>query len=374
MSRRISSFVILAAMCVIQICGQGYMDTYNRPVLLAHRGSRYIAAENTPGAYEIAFGLGADVIELDVYLSSDGKLIVYHDPVVNRTTNGTGPIALKSFEEIRSLDAAYRFSTNRGESFPLRGRGIQIPAFEEVLQQFPQAHINIEIKPDDIAVADSLADDLRRFSTSEHPIEKRVIVGSRWCTVMKHFRSLMPTVSTSACEKEATAFVLLQLVGLQYLWKSIVAAPLPSVFQIPAFTAGIRLGTRSFVQAAHAAGLKVHFWVINEPDHMRALLETGCDGIVSDRVDLATKVFEEAGFKQRPISASDVQFYAPEYLTPDDEHTCVTMVCFVVQFVGERPWVLAIPLLMILYGIVLTIRTLYRCVVRPSRPRKAKSH
>jgi len=109
------------------------------PRLCAHRGYNFIAPENTLPAFEQAVRMGADEIELDLWPSKDGDLIVCHDPKVDRTTNGTGVISEMTTKEIRALDA--------GIAHSLPFMGTKLPLFEEVLDLLGGKVIfNIHIK------------------------------------------------------------------------------------------------------------------------------------------------------------------------------------------------------------------------------------
>ena len=109
------------------------------PRLCAHRGYNFIAPENTLPAFALAAAMGADEIELDLWPSKDGDLIVCHDPKVNRTTDGEGIISEMTTKEIRQLDAGIGFSP----AF----KGTKLPLFEEVLDLLGGKVIfNIHIK------------------------------------------------------------------------------------------------------------------------------------------------------------------------------------------------------------------------------------
>ena len=109
------------------------------PLFCAHRGVNFAAPENTLPAFALAVAMGADEIELDLWPTKDGRLIVCHDPSVDRTGNGTGLISSLTLEEIRRLDA--------GEWFSPRFRGTRFPLFEEVLDLVQgKCVLNIHIK------------------------------------------------------------------------------------------------------------------------------------------------------------------------------------------------------------------------------------
>ena len=115
------------------------MPTVIFPKICAHRGFNVVAPENTLPAFACAYALGADEIEFDLWPSAEGKLIVCHDPTVDRTTNGHG--------SIHSLDSGYLRTLNAGAKFSSAYSGVRLPTFEEVLQLFGgRIRMNIHIK------------------------------------------------------------------------------------------------------------------------------------------------------------------------------------------------------------------------------------
>src|SRR5580765_623813 len=79
------------------------------PMVFAHRGGSALAPENTIAAFDNGLALGADGLELDVHLSSDGVVVVHHDRTLERTTPLTGPIARRTADELARADAGYFF-------------------------------------------------------------------------------------------------------------------------------------------------------------------------------------------------------------------------------------------------------------------------
>ena len=116
---------------------------------LAHRGGSALAPENTLPAYENGLRLGADALELDIHYSRDGEIVVFHDDTLDRTTNGSGPLAALTLADLRRLDAGYHFMPDGGKTFPWRGKGVTIPTLREVFERFPQTRVNIEMKVND---------------------------------------------------------------------------------------------------------------------------------------------------------------------------------------------------------------------------------
>src|SRR5688572_26978466 len=124
----------------------GHPYLAGRPVMCAHRGGAKLAPENTMAAFTGAVhDWGVDMLELDVHASADGRIVVIHDPTVERTTDGAGQVHRMSWSELRELDAGWHFRDPRGDT-SFRGRGVRLPLFEEVLEAFPRTRLNVETK------------------------------------------------------------------------------------------------------------------------------------------------------------------------------------------------------------------------------------
>jgi glycerophosphoryl diester phosphodiesterase len=109
------------------------------PLIIAHRGDVSNAPENTLSAFRSAYELGADGIELDVRLTRDEHLVVFHDRCLDRTSNGTGPVDHATLEEMRSLDVGSWYSD--------RFRGEGVLTLDEVFELLPPDYlINVEMK------------------------------------------------------------------------------------------------------------------------------------------------------------------------------------------------------------------------------------
>lgn len=199
--------------------------------------------ENTLRSFVAAEQAGLDVIELDLHLSKDGALVVMHDADVDRTTDGTGPIAEQSLGELRTLDA---------------GRGERVPVFEEVLDAV-KSPIQAEIK--DLAAARALAE-------------------------VMHRRNLVERVEVSSFHDEAIAEIARLVPGVR---TALIAGRFgPDVVE-RATEAGaetvclnIRRLTLEVVEAARKADLKIIGWVVNTQDQLRLVRALGLDGATTD--------------------------------------------------------------------------------------------
>ncbi len=241
------------------------------PLNIAHRGASGNYPENTIKAFERALEKGADVLELDIWLTEDFHPAVIHDRTVDRTTDGEGFVSSFSREELQELDAGYNFSTPEGE-YPFRGQGLQVPMLDEVLAAFPDEPIMIEIKRPGVASAEVVA-----RTIMEAGAQDQVFVGSFNSHTIEHFRRLMPDIPTAASWKEVRRFYLLAHAGL--------AGWLNWGFEglfIPPNEDGFPILTAPFLAAAHAAGRHTFIWTINERERMERFLEVGVKGIITD--------------------------------------------------------------------------------------------
>jgi glycerophosphoryl diester phosphodiesterase len=244
------------------------------PVNLAHRGASARAPENTLEAFRLAVESGAGGLELDVHLTRDGHVVVIHDSTLDRTTDGTGPVAEMTLDELREPDAGHNFSPDDGDTLPYRGLGLHIPTLAEVLREFPGVAVNIDIKADRPGIEAAVLNDLR-----EAGAEGRVLVVSSRRSAVRRFRRMTEgRISTGASRWETGVFYGLSNLRLEQLLR-----PAYDALQVPVRHRGIPLVTRRFVEAAHATGVRVDAWTINEPGEMRRLLDLGVDVIMTDR-------------------------------------------------------------------------------------------
>lgn len=257
-----------------------FQNDAGRSLVIAHRGGAGLWPENTLYAFERAAASGADVIETDVHVTKDGELVVLHDEDVGRTTDGTGAVGSMTLAELKRFDAAYRFSTDGGRSFQLRGTGVSVPTLREVFEALPRMRFNIEPKQGELSLAAHLCSLVR-----ESGMEERVMVASFSGATLQEFRRECPEVATSAATGEVTHFLALEEAGLADSY-----SPSMQALQVPERWGALRVLTRDFVEAAHGRNLRVHAWTINDEGEMRRLLEMGVDGIMTDYPDRLMKV------------------------------------------------------------------------------------
>jgi glycerophosphoryl diester phosphodiesterase len=267
--------------------GRAYLA--GAPVFVAHRGGGRLAPENTLAAFGPAVSdWGVDMLEMDVRVTSDGHVVVIHDETVDRTTDGTGRVAEHTLEELRALDAGYRFTDLEGEA-SFRGRGVRVPTFEEVLDACPDVWINVEAK--ERAAAAPLVEIIRRRGE-----EHRVLVAAE---VERNRRDVRDYPGPwGASRRDCLLFWLLHRLpgGAGY-------TPRVDAFQVPEHWKGRRVLTRRLIDEAHRRNIPVHVWTVDDPDDMRRLLSWGVDAIQTDRLDLLSEVLVDVAGRPLPPRA-----------------------------------------------------------------------
>lgn len=279
--RRLSTYALpaLAGYILLSVAGEasGRATGWAAPggvLAFAHRGGSYHpeieGLENTLAAFRHAVALGYDYLETDVHVTSDGVLLAFHDTVLDRVTDQEGAIGELTFEEVRRA---------------LVGGREQVPTLAQLFEEFPEARFNIDLKSDGAAAA------LAAF-LAERAAWDRVLVGSFGRRRLREFRRLTGgRVPTSATPLDVVLFRFLPSGRLaDRLTGRTVAA-----LQIPHRRGRLTVATRGLVRRAHAAGLPVHVWTVDDPDEIRELLDRGVDGIFTDRTDVLKDVLTERG-------------------------------------------------------------------------------
>lgn len=256
--------------------------THDKPLFFAHRGGSGLAPENTLVAFERGLAFGADALELDIQTTSEGEIVIIHDPTLDRTTNGVGPVATHTLDELRRLDAGYRFTTDGGHTYPYRGQGITLPTMREIFERFPHMRINIDLK-------ESSPDRERRLwdLIQEYQAYDRVLVasGDLHLPIIRFRQLTAGRVATSASEQEIR-FFFFATVARATRW----LRPAYDALQVPEAHRGTRIVSHRLLEAAHRLALDVHVWTVDAPADMERLLALGVDGLMTDRPDLLAKV------------------------------------------------------------------------------------
>lgn len=231
-------------------------------------------------AFEGATELGYRHLETDLHVTADGVVVCIHDPTVDRTTNGRGPVERFTFDELSKLDAGYRHHGPSGYGF--RESGAQVPSLEEVVSKFPEASFVVDMKAD--SVVQPLASLIRRLE-----LEERLIVGAFSDDRLEMFRQASGGgVATSTGPALTRLWVIASRMGRG-------AGGAAQALQVPTQIRGVRIVDQKLIEAAHETGLQVHVWTVNDRYEMERLLDLGVDGVVTDRIDVLKEVLAERG-------------------------------------------------------------------------------
>lgn len=223
---------------------------FERPhIIIGHRGAAGLLPENTLPSFERAIELGVDAVELDVHVC-EGRLCVIHDPTLDRTTSGTGPVAGITLAALRALDA---------------GNGAQVPLLEEVFELVPDSvGVNVELK------GEGTAEVLARLLRPRGAYHRReLLVSSFDHAALARFHELRPAVPVAPLFSRwrADGFDIARRLGSGFV------------------NLGVKIATAARCRAAHKAGLETLVYTINDPAEARRLFELGVKGLFTDYPD-----------------------------------------------------------------------------------------
>ncbi|MHA1902496.1 MAG: glycerophosphodiester phosphodiesterase [Candidatus Thorarchaeota archaeon] len=256
-----------------------------RPLIMAHRGDPSSAPENTIQSMRKAVEIGVDVLETDVRLTSDNKLVLFHDDDLVRVTGLEGTVRDLTLDELEQVDMGYQFTNDDGKTFPFRGQGYSIVKLSDALEEYPDMRFNLDIKDDVVEAPELLADLITELGR-----ETSVIVGSFHDRQLERFRRLLPQVPTAAHPGEVSRFVFALKAHVASIF---IRNPRFQAFQVPKKYGRIQVVEPRFVKAAHDRGIAVHVWTINEREDMEHLIDLGVDGLFTDNPSLMREVLSD---------------------------------------------------------------------------------
>lgn len=278
MAESIIAAAAVLALAWVSVTGPALAESAPAPLVAAHRGGSLLWPENSLLAFRNALGLGVDYLEFDVHLSRDGEVVVIHDPTLDRTTSGSGPVRDKSLEELKALRLKDHAGALTEET---------IPTLDEVAALAAQGkrRLLLEIKVDD-----------RR---QRYPgIEEKVLAildrrGMTTSTVVMAFepdtwrrvRQLRPDVTAGALYSPGT----LRAMG------STVPHELEEAQRAGVGFVGLHqsLVDAAAMTAARSLGVRLAVWTVNEPAALRAFIDQKVGVVITDRPDLARALVKE---------------------------------------------------------------------------------
>lgn len=258
---------------------------YEHPVVLAHRGGSHLAPEHTMAAFKKALALGVDGFEIDIRLTKDEEIIVFHDDYIDRTSDGTGRVADLTLEELRKFNFGYNFVDLDGY-LTYRDEFESIVTLRELLTEFPDMFVNIDMKDAPDTYEGGLMPSKLWRLLEELDATNRVVVTSFYDEQIDRFNLYAQNkVALGAGQTEVRKAYTSFTSQFGHLYH-----PKVDVFQIPEKHGVFALDLPSFIQFLRDLNIPVHYWTINDPLVMKRLVNIGARGIVTDRPDLAVKI------------------------------------------------------------------------------------
>ncbi|WP_206340246.1 glycerophosphodiester phosphodiesterase [Blastococcus litoris] len=240
------------------------------PLAMAHRGGAIEHLENTMPAFQACVDLGYRYLETDVRVTADGVLVVFHDPTLERVTDRTGRVENLSWAEVSEARIGGREPIMR---------------LEDLLGAWPDVRFNLDIKA--AGVLAPLVRTVRRMKVAD-----RICLGSFSDARLAAARRLFgPSVCTSLGPRGVAALRLSSY--------SPKAAGLVRIqagcAQVPLQLGGRALVDERFIAAAHARGLQVHVWTVDDEGDAARMLDLGVDGVMTDRPAMLRELLEKRG-------------------------------------------------------------------------------
>jgi glycerophosphoryl diester phosphodiesterase len=236
---------------------------WDGPIPFAHRGGASDVPENTMPAFQYAIDAGYRYVETDVQVTADGILVAFHDDDLSRTCGRPGRISDLPWSEVKTA---------------LVDGTAPIPLLEDMLGTWPELRVNIDCKTN--TAEDALVTTLVRCAALD-----RVCVGAFSDRRMKRLTARLG-------DRLCTALSPGGVVALRF---GRPRRPAANAAQVPVQQGPITVVNERFVRRAHALGIKVHVWTIDEPAEMHRLLDLGVDGIMTDKPQVLRGVFEKRG-------------------------------------------------------------------------------
>lgn len=282
----LAATVLVVATAVPGWAGQNAPDGRVEPdevvVNIAHRGASGYAPEHTFPAYDLGIRQGADYIEQDLQVTSDGKLVVLHDTTLDRTAQGpaancSGPVRTKTLEQIKTCDVGSWFN----EKYPKRADpdyvGLQIPTLEQVFKTY-RHRVNYYIETKSPELYPRMEEKLLALLDEYHLTRA---AERRWQVLIQSFSP----ASLRQIHARNAELPLVQLIGADASSASIRAR----LDEIDDYAVGIGTAQsnidRALVKSAHEHCLALHPYTVNERSNMRELISLGVDGMFTNVPD-----------------------------------------------------------------------------------------
>lgn len=258
------------------------------PYLFAHRGGLGLRPEHTKLAFDNALNLNVDGFEIDIRLTKDEEIVVFHDTYIDRVSNGSGKVSEFTLEELRTLDFGYHFKDQEG-NYPYRGhKDAKIITLSDLIDNYPDVLINIEIKDELETRAGGIVVKKLYDLLEEKNCEERVLVTSFHDDQIMQFNLYgRNKYAIGAGVREVIRSYLYFISGFGHLYTST-----RDTFQLPVRVENIRLDLKPYIHFMKNLNVAMGYWVINDVEKMSELLDKGVHTIVTDYPDKAYYAFK----------------------------------------------------------------------------------
>lgn len=260
---------------------------FENAIILAHRGCLNEAPEHTMAAFLKSAALGVHGFAVDIRLTKDEEIIVFHDEFADRTTDFSGKIADFTLAELKKADAGYHYTDENGY-FSYRDKGERIVALREFLEKFPHMFIVINLKDSPDTYEGSLMPSKLWGLLEELGAEERVAVTSVFDEQTDRFNLYAQNkIALGAGQNEIKKAFASYTSKFGHLYK-----PRADMFRIPAKMGVFTLGTGNFVQFLSTLNIPVYFEGVEDEGTFVKLLNAGAAGFIADRPSLAMEIVQ----------------------------------------------------------------------------------
>lgn len=316
------SFVLLVALFLVtvnlippkkDVVDNPFISNTGLPMICAHRGGKDLNPENTMKAYKACVDeYGVDILETDLWLTKDEKLVLMHDRTIKRTSDaelilGTSDnleVGNFTLEELRNFNFGYNFK--QGEIYPYRelvgisdvnrkqiikDNDLAIVTFDEFLGKFYEDHKDllfiVEVKnskEEGFRACDIINETLNNYLD----YKRRIVIGTVHDEIGTYLKENYPDLLIGAPMDVATNFVITTLLGVNLFDNNKFAC-----LQIPLTAKKIDLTDKRIINRAHRRNIAIQYWTINDEAKMRLLIERKCDAIMTDNPLLLSQILAE---------------------------------------------------------------------------------
>lgn len=263
---------------------------FNHPVVLSNRGGFNDTPENTLAAFSKSAELGVHGFAIDIRLTKDEEIVIFHDEYTDRTTDLSGKISEFTLEELKKADAGFSFEDKDG-THSYRGKNQKILTLREVLELFPQLFIVINLMDTPDTYEGSLMPSKLWRLLEELDTEERVVVTSEYDDQIDRFNLYAQNkLASGAGNDEVKKAYAAYTSQFGHLYK-----PSADLFRISEKLGPFPLGTKGFIHFLKKMNIPVYFQNVSSEESMLKLLNAGASGFIVDNPAQAMQIIQHFG-------------------------------------------------------------------------------